>query len=184
MGTESTGLLLPHTSLLSHNIPIQPASSTAEHPAPSLWKGEHSVHWSSAVMGWACSKHSIFRHCRTRAFRASLSELTTDPTDKQHYQRVFSVLKDSKWSQTGESQPSIQQETLKHKRWERQQQFDNERQNDNILLSFSCPIKSCWVFAVHSTEKELATPSRCQVSYYAHKTGSEDTEILIRYKIS
>lgn len=64
MGTESTGLLLPQTSLLSPNIPIQPSSSAAEHPAPSLWKGEHIVHWSSAVMGWACSKHSIFRHCR------------------------------------------------------------------------------------------------------------------------
>lgn len=44
--------------------------------------------WAELAQGTASS-----RHCRTRVFRASLSELTTDPTDKQHYQRVFNVLK-------------------------------------------------------------------------------------------
>lgn len=129
---------------------------------------------------WAELAHSTAssRHCRTWVFKASFSELTTDPTVKQDYQRVFSGLKDSKWSQTGGSQSSIQQETLKHKTRDdkRQQQFNSEGKNYHVLGD--CATRSCWVFAVHST-------SRCHISYYAYKTGSlsrEDAETLTRYK--
>lgn len=65
----------------------------------------------------------------------------------------------------------------------RQQQFDSKGQNYTVLRD--CPPKSCWVFAVHSTRKELATLSRCHIPYYARKTRSlsrEDVETLIRYK--